>query len=392
MKKNIAILGGGFGGLRAALDLARKLKTARLLERYEIVLIDRHEYQTYTPLLYLAAVPPARPAKTVIEDRAALGFKKILKGTGVTFKQGESETLDLMNGDIHFADGDDLAADYLVIAPGSESNYFSIPGLQENSLALKSLEEAQKIRTALAELFARDGAARIVIGGGGPSGIELAGEIKYSYPRARVAIVDAAPTLLSGFSLRILKAAEARLRKLGVEIIIGEAIASVMPGQAACKSGRAIPFGLLLWTGGVKAPAFLSTLPVKTETRGHVEVGPVMLCLPQNLDLKLHSTVYALGDSVCVYDPRTGKPLPGVAPAAIEQGKVAAENIFQDIQMAEGLRKEMKRAIYAPKEHLYVLPIGGNWAVAKIGLFVFKGFLGALFKRAIEAGYSLSLR
>jgi len=392
MKKNIVILGGGFGGLHVALSLAHKLRGAGLLDRYQIMLVDRHEYQVYTPLLYILAVPPAHPAAAIDEDRVAYRFKNILKNAPVTFLQGETASIDLVHGDIHLVHGEELTADYLVIATGSESNYFGIPGLQEYSLALKNLEDATKIRSMLSELCSQSAAPRILIGGGGPSGIELAGEIKYNYPHAQVAIAEAAPTLLTGFNSRILAAAEIRLGKLGVKIVTHDPIAAVTPGQVTCKSGATGSFDLLIWTGGVKAPEFLRALPIKTETHGHMEVAPAMLCLPQNLDLKLHPAVYALGDSVCVYDTHTGKPLPGVAPAAIEQGEVAARNILQDIQIAEGMKHGLKRAIYEPREHPYVLPIGGRWAVAKIGPLVFKGFLGWLFKEAIEVAYRWSVK
>src|SRR6185369_13900846 len=171
MKKNIVILGGGFGGLRAALSLAYELKAARLLSRYSVTVVDRHEYHTYTPLLYLAAVPPARRPAALREDRVVRRFKDLLRKIPVGFVQGEVAALDLQHGDLHLAHGEELPCDYLVLAPGSETNYFGIPGLEEHSAALKTFEGAKKINAALSELLLANPAAKIAIGGGGPTGI-----------------------------------------------------------------------------------------------------------------------------------------------------------------------------------------------------------------------------
>lgn len=392
MKKSIVILGGGFGGLRTALSLAYDLKHAELLNRYSITLVDRHEYHTYTPLLCEMAVSPADPGRAISEDRVVKRFKSLLRKTSVNFVQGEVTELDLERGDIHLARGEELTCDYLVLAPGSEVNYFGIPGLEKNSMSVKSFVDAKKTQTAISELFLGNPAARIMVGGGGPTGIEVAAEIKYNYPKAKVAIVEAMPTLLTGFSPRFLATVETRLRKLGVKIITDEPIVSVTKGSAVSKNKRELPFDLLIWTGGVKAPEFLTALPLKTESRGRIEVAPEMLCLPQTPDLELRPMVYALGDSVCVYDPKTGKPMPGVAPAAIEQGEVVAENILNDIQKEEGLRHGFRRRIYKTKEHPYALPVGGRWTVAKIGPIVLTGILARIFRRVIEIDYSLSLR
>jgi NADH dehydrogenase len=392
MKKSVVILGGGFGGLRTALSLAHYLKSEHLLDRYSITLVDRHEYHTYTPLLYEIAIPPAHPATAISEDRVIRRFKVLLKNTPIVFVQGEVSELDVEHGDIHLAHGEELTCDYLVLAPGSEINYFDIPGLEKNSRVIKGFADAKNIQTDISELLLSNPSARILIGGGGPTGIEVAGEIKYNYPKAKVAIVEAMPTLLTGFSPRFLAPVEERLRKLGVNIITNEAIASVTKDKVVSKNKREMPFDMLIWTGGVKAPAFLSELPLKTEPRGRIEVAPGMYCLPQTPDLKIRPMVYALGDSVCIYNPKTGKPMPGVAPTAIEQGEIVAENIFDDIQEAEGVHHNAKRATYKPKEHPYALSVGGRWTVAKIGPIVLTGILAWLFEKAVEIDYRLSIR
>jgi len=116
-----------------------------------------------------------------------------------------------------------------------------------------------------------------------------------------------------------------------------------------------------------------------------VEVAGELECLPQTPDLKLYGKIYGLGDAVCFYDPVTGKPIPGVARAALSQAKVVAHNVFCDIQ------KNKNRKKYKPMEYPYVIPIGGKWAIVKIGPFVIAGFCGWILKGLVELNYLLSI-
>ncbi len=377
----VAILGGGFGGLRTALDLARGLRKNGLAERYKTVLIDRSPFHVYTALLYKYAARTDFPREALAQP-----FKDLVSGTSLEFTEDSLAGLDLEKGLLKLGSGRELHAGYIVLAPGSETNWFGITGLKENSLPLKTLDDAEKIR-ARAKLLAPG--AKALVGGGGPTGLELAAELR----KARgfeVAVVEAMPTLLPGFRPGLQKAAAKRLRKLGVEVLLNEPVMEVKPDAALTKTGKKLPFDLFVWTGGTEIPAWVKNLPLQTEAKGRLMPDAGMECLPQSPDLALTSSVYALGDAVCVH-MKDGSAMPGVARAAIQEGKVAAENVLKDILAAEGLAKESRHATYHPMHYPYVLPLGGHYAIGNIGPVILKGLPAWLFKEAIEMNYLISI-
>src|SRR3989344_9079328 len=179
--KRILILGGGFGGLRVALILDRKLASLELKERYELVLVDRNAYHTYTPILYEIASAPEHIEESSLRKKAGYDIRDLLAGTCARFIEDRIKNLDLVGGDAHFERGEELPCDYVVLAPGSETNYFGIPGLKEHSLALKTLEDALAIRKTLWKLLENAGGReiRLAVGGAGPTGIEIASEFSF---------------------------------------------------------------------------------------------------------------------------------------------------------------------------------------------------------------------
>ncbi len=193
---------------------------------------------------------------------------------------------------------------------------------------------------------------------------------------------------MPGFHPRIIDKITKRLNSIGIEIIAGEGITKVSGKQIFLSGGRLLPYDILIWAGGVKASSLMGTLPLKKEVRGRAEVAGSMFCLPQTPDLKLYGKIYAIGDSVCIYDPVTGKPIPQVAEAAIEQGKIAAHNILEDIKFVEHLTKKPSHQIFTPRrEYPFVIPVGGKYAVAKIGPLIISGFSGWILKGLIELYY-----
>lgn len=386
-KKNIVVLGAGFGGLRAALDIEKGLKKHGLGQVYDLILIDKRPYHTFTPLLYrLAAAKDTDRMERIVSHPIA----EILKDKAVSFIEEKTERADLAKGEIYFEHGEVLKCDYLLLAPGSETNYFGIPGVAENSLSLKTVDDAKKISGALANLQSN---ARVLVGGGGPTGIELAAEIKANYPGFEVVIVEATPTLLPGFDLRLVAAAASQLRRAGVEVVANEPVAKAEPRQATTKSGKVIPFDLFVWTGGVKVSSLVTGTPFRTEARGRLETSLSMECVAAEGaagDLALAPKVYALGDVVCVHD-KSGRPVPGVARAAIQEGKVAARNILEDVRAAEGLTPKPAHKMYHPMRYPYVLPIGSDYAIGTIGDLIIRDLPAKLFKQAIELNYFISI-
>jgi NADH dehydrogenase len=397
-KKSVVVLGAGFGGLRATMDIAKRLRRLKLLDKYEVVLVDHNDCHLYTPLLYKVAAS----ADDQYEAKCTYEISALVKDLPVRFVESEIASLDLPAGDVHLKTGDPLHADYLVIALGSETNYFGIKGLRENSLQLKSVENALQIRAAISKAFAKGGDVKIIAGGGGPNGIELAAEMRDWADRAEkqnptlhvsVSIVEAMATPLTGLDPHIQKTAAERLKKLGITLMLNAKIVSVTPDQIfigpgiGSKLGSTIPFDVFIWTGGIKTPDMLTQLPLVKDAHGKPMAKNNMSCVPETPDLKLASMVYALGDSACIMSPKTGKPVPAVARVAITEGSIVAGNIIEEIKRTELSSHTFLSVAYRPRNYPYVIPIGEKWATAKFGPFVFSGWLAWAFSRAIEINY-----
>lgn len=402
IKKSIVVIGAGFGGLRAAKRIAAGLRREHLGGRYAIYLIDRNGYHTYTPTLYEAATTSKETAN-YLELRDIVTFdvlSLIADFPEIIFLRDTVTALDLIRGDVHCS-GMELKFDYLVLAMGSETNYFDIPGLAEYALPMKTFMDALTLRDRALSRYAAGGPMRVVIGGGGSAGVELAGELQEWFSELReeqrsgcaptVTIVESAPTVLAGFASGIIARAMARLKKLGISLMLNERITGVTTDTVTLQNGKTVPFDILIWTGGVKTASLMNVLPLKHEAKNRVEVLGAMECLPQTEDLKLYGAIYGLGDAVCFFDPVTKKPVPLVARAALIQADIVAHNIIQRILVAEGLQQMPVFRHYRPMEYPYVIPLGGKYAIARIGPFVLSGFFAWVFKGLIELMYLSSI-
>jgi NADH:ubiquinone reductase (H+-translocating) len=399
-KKNVVVLGAGFGGLQAAMRIAKSLRATHLTETYTTILIDRNDAQVYTPVLYEYA---AAPEEKALPPRPTFSVRDLIKNLPITFTKGEVTEIDLMNGDIHLATGEEIKAEFLVIALGSEANYFGIKGMQENTIALKTFADAQKTRATLEELLKNNPKPRIVVGGAGANGIELASQIKFLHPQCDVTIVEAMPGILPGLDLKLAAPIALRLAKLGVNVMINSKIMEVTSGNVMLDGGvkastsgttgggqKNIPFDLMVWTGGIKAPDLVSKLPLRAE-KGKPVAEMNMGCVAQTPDLKLYPMVYVLGDSVCFYDPVTKRPLPATAPIAMAQAEIVAHNVVEEIKKQANGAYIPATKTYSPMQYPYVIPVGGNWAAAKIGSFVFTGWPARVFKSFVELDYLMSV-
>lgn len=400
--KTILILGAGFGGLRTALLLDKKLKHSNLTGKYEVVLVDKNDYHLYTPALYEVVVTPKETADYLMLERVVtIPVTQIIDGSSVIFWKGTIKNLDVENARVAFDTGEELPYEYVVIALGSEVNGFGIPGVKEYGHQFKTFLDAVRLRDKIFELIAdKNYPVRIVVGGGGSTGVELAAELaKLAEKLAKekkqhilsVSIIEGSGSVLSNFGRKIIQLATERLENLRVQIIAGESISSLIEKRIVLKSNKIIPFDLFIWTGGVKASGMLGSLPFKIERQGKVRVGKEMLCVPATEHLPLLGMVYGLGDSVCFYDPKTQKPIAGVARAAISQGTVVAQNIFENIKLSEGLTKKTVHKKYLPIEYPYIIPVGAKWAIIKIGPFVIKGIIGWVMKGLVELNYLASI-
>jgi len=330
--KNIVILGGGFGGVRTALDLGRNITKHQLQKEYEVILVDKNNEHTFTPPLYtIPTLSPQNFSDETAKNLVTFPFKELFKDLPIRFIKDEIEHLDLEQGVVHLHRSK-LSYEYLVLALGAESNYFDIPGLADSAFSFKSMNDALRLRQKIHDLFEHKGKElRVVIGGGGPTGVELAARIRYELGIS-VTIVEALPSILPGFQTDFIQRITDRLKNLGVGILVNSPIARADKDTLFISNGVMVPFDILIWTGGVKAVGLAQEMPLKREKRGRMEVESVLECLPNGTDLRVYGKIYAIGDIACFYDPITKQPMPQVARTAIEQGVIAAKNIINCIE------------------------------------------------------------
>ncbi len=262
-KKRVVIVGGGFAGLSCARQLASN-------PGVEITLIDKNNYQQFQPLLYQVATAVLAPSN------AAFSLRSVLKGhTNVDVKMAEVVSADLRTRTVETADGKRYEGDFLVLAAGSQVNFFGTQGAEKLAYPLYSLRDAELLRShllALLESVDRDpsliaqGALNIVVVGGGPTGVETAGAIgdlaqralkdlyrSLDFSKIQVFLVDMAHNVLNGFSQHSQTYAARMLQQRGVEVRLGIAIKEVHPGHVVLSDGTTISTHAVIWAGGLKA-------------------------------------------------------------------------------------------------------------------------------------------
>jgi NADH dehydrogenase len=342
--KNIVILGAGFGGLQAALTLSKK---------HPVILVDKSPFHIFTPLLYeIATTPPEIADNLKLQELISFPIKDLVAGKNIDFVNDCVEGIDTENKKIQLSRSE-LDYEYLINALGSEVNYFNVPGLKENSLHLKTFADAIKLRDRLT------GKKRIVIGGGGATGVELAGEIKLGLPETEITVIDAGPSILANMDKRVTQKAERRLGKLGISVMSNTRISKVDDKCVYFENGDRRECDLIIWTGGVKANSLVKE---RIETPGTMNVD---------------DGVYAAGD--------ISKLAPMMARPAMIEGRIAAKNVLDKISGGKD------KYYYKNRNYPYIVPVGGKYAVAKIGPLVLSGLPAWTFKGLTELNYFLSI-
>ncbi|HWL45806.1 MAG TPA: NAD(P)/FAD-dependent oxidoreductase [Ilumatobacter sp.] len=355
-RHRVVVVGAGFGGLAVAKGLRR--------EAVDVVLVDQHNFHTFQPLLYqvatagLGADDIAYPVRGIVRRHRNVTFRM---GT-VTAIDAAARTLTVASGDT----SDVLGYDTLVLAAGAVSDSFGVSGVAEHAIPLKSLADAERIRTRVLNEFERaaaqpdalaDGALNLVVCGGGPTGVELAGGVAELYRRvlardapyldlrpARIVLVDVAERLLATFSEESSAAARRTLARRGVEVILGTGVARVTAEGVELADGRHVPAATVVWAAGVRAHPLAAALGTELDRRGRLVVGP-------DLAVPAHPEVFAIGDIA-------GTGLPQVAQPAIQGGHHVAS------QIARRLRGEPTEA-FTYRDKGSMATIGRNAAVAE---------------------------
>src|SRR3984957_13669451 len=327
----VIIVGGGFGGLAAAKAL-RKTPA-------EVILIDRSNHHLFQPLLYQVATAVLTPSQIATPIRSILRNHK-----NVTVMMGEVTGVDKERKQILFSDADrqavPLAYDYLILASGATHSYFGHDEFEEFAPGMKSVADAVSSRNKILQAFEQAEAEEdpirhrdlltFVLIGAGPTGVEMAGalavlirsSLKSEFRRinpasARIVLADMAPRVLPPFSEDLSEAAKKRLEKLGVEVRLGHSVDHI-DADGIVVAGERIPSKTVIWTAGVAPSPAGKWLKVETDRAGRVRVQ-------NDVTVPGHSEIFVIGDTASL--DQNGKPLPGVAQVAMQQGRYAGKLI-----------------------------------------------------------------
>jgi NADH:ubiquinone reductase (H+-translocating) len=335
LQSEIVIVGGGAGGLELACKLGRKLGPSKVL------LVDTRLYHIWKPSLHEVA------AGTLDIHQEGLSYQMLAHDNGFTFVYGPMTALDtntrrITVGAVRAADGEDVLHERhieygsLVMAVGSTSNYFGVPGAREHTISLNATEDAERFRLRLLRLMAVAEQAReerpdavaaldVVIIGGGATGVELAAELReasgvyatYGFSRlqvkrdVRITLLEGAPRILAPLPERVSASALKLLGERGIQVVTDCRVTQIDPDKVLDNAGNVYPANLVVWAAGIRAPEFLGTLGLPTNKGGQIEVDA-------QLRVKGVPGVYALGDCAACID-ESGKPVPPRAQAAHQQ-------------------------------------------------------------------------
>jgi NADH dehydrogenase len=330
--RRVVILGGGFGGLYAAKALKR--------EPLDITLVDRRNHHLFQPLLYQVATATLNPSDIAVPIRSVLRHQK-----NVRVLLGEAAKVDPHGRRVYLTDGAVLAYDFLIVATGATHSYFGHPEWSAVAPSLKTVEDALEIRRRV--FLAYEAAERIedpaeraafmnfVIIGAGPTGVELAGALaeiaRQSLPgdfrsidpsQSRVILVEGLPRVLPTYPEKLSARARRRLERLGVEVMTGTRVTGI-DGEGVDLGGQRLRARTVIWAAGVAASPLARSLGAPLDRAGRVLVEP-------DLTVPGFREIFVIGD--LAYLEQDGQPVPGVSPAAMQEGRQTAANIRRQLQ------------------------------------------------------------
>jgi NADH dehydrogenase len=384
-RPRVVIIGAGFGGLMAAKTLAGV--------DVDVTIVDKRNYHLFQPLLYQVATAALSPAQI------AAPIRSILRGqSNVTVRLGRVTGVDTAARQIEIG-SERLRYDWLIVATGARHAYFGHDDWEQFAPGLKKIEDATAIRRRILMAFEeaenmasgseRSRLLNFVVIGGGPTGVEMAGSIaelakmalakdfRHIDPReARVILLEAGPRILAAFPESLSAVAAKSLTRLGVEIRTNAAVTDCNT-RGVVASGEVIDSGCVIWAAGVAASSAARWLGAEKDRAGRVKVNP-------DLTLPGHSDVFVIGDTALVIE--NGKPVPGVAPAAKQQGVYVAKAIRARLAGQPALR---------PFHYVNVgnlATIGRSSAIADFGWIRVSGFLAWLLWGIVHIFFLIGFR
>ncbi len=383
MPKDIVVLGAGYSGINCVVRLAKLFKNN---PNFQIHLVDRNPYHLLETRLHEAA---ARQAEITIPIAAIIHKRNII------FHLAEVISINLPEKRVITTDKD-IAYDYLVIALGSKTNFYDIPGLKEYAFQLKTFEDTYKIRDNLKRAFAkaksetnpeeRKKLLTVVIGGAGLTGVELAAEIaemveelcvKWEIPlvEPKIYLIEAGKTILPALEKKMMGKAQESLVQKRVKIITSTKVVKMEPGEVFIEPGGKIPAYTLIWTGGIRISSILKASGLEVGPLGRIKVN-------QFLEVENFPDIYAVGDNALAINPKTKKFVPAAAQFALQQGRLVAYNIYAKIngKPQKPYRQKVLGEVISLGRHLTLgwLALPGNKRLS------FIGFLANLLKRAVS--------
>lgn len=385
MKPRIVIIGGGFGGIRVAKALGKA--------DVQITVIDRNNHHLFQPLLYQVATAGLSPADISSPIRHILHRQKntsvlMAEVTGIDLEQQLVITPDRV-----------LPYDYLIVATGARHSYFGRDEWEQDAPGLKVISDAIALRRRILLAFEQaemesdpdrlEALMTFVLVGAGPTGVEMAGAIaelahkalatdfRRINPRAtRIILAEAGPRILPAFPESLTKKAQKELNRLGVEVRTGAAVEDI-DSNGVLIAGKYVPAKTVIWTAGVAASGVGKWLNSERDRAGRVKVEG-------NLSLPQYPNIFVIGDAASLL--QDGKPLPGVAPVAIQQGNYVAKVIERRIAGEE----------YTTPFHYWnkgnIATIGRSFGIADLGWIRFSGFAGWVFWCAVHIFFLIGFR
>ena len=385
----VLIVGGGFGGLAVARQLARSLEGSGDVG---VALVDLMNYTTFWPM-----VPSIIPSNAEVRH-VAHSLRRVLQPLGVEFYQDEVTSIDFEARKVKTGGGD-YPYDYLVLAPGSRTTFFGTPGAEANAMDIKGLPDALLVRNHVIDCLERaerlgdaapDDLLSFVVVGAGATGVEVAAEIhdlifdvlQADYPnvnfdRVSIVLVNAGDHILQGLDSALVNAATTRLASQRIRILNDARVKEVRPDAAVISDGSTIPTRTTVWAAGIQPPPMVGNLDLEKDHRGRILVDDY-------LRVKDKPGVYALGD--CTSMQYDGPPIPALAQSAEQQGKRAASNVVANLN-------GQAPAAFRYRSVGQLVDLGEGSATVDILGVKLGGRLGALIWKGVylyELGYDLN--
>lgn len=385
--KKVLILGGGFAGINAAKALGDS--------KLDVWIIDKTNHHLFQPLLYQVASASLSPGDIAVPIREILSPYE-----NITVIMAEVVQIDKEQHQVILRNGDRISYESLIVALGARHSYFGNDQWEKFAPGLKTVSDALKLRERILISFEKaercdsiSEAKRylnFVIIGGGPTGVEMAGaiaEIAYQTmlknfrridtTKTKIYLIEGSPHVLPVYPEKLSLKAESYLEHFGVHVITGKRVIGVTADGVSVEGGLLIPSENILWAAGNQASSVLKTLDVPLDKQGRVIVEPD-LCIPG------HSELFVVGDAACAPDKK-GKPLPALAPVAVQQGRYVAQILRKKVP-----KKDRAPFVYFDKGTMAT--IGKTKAIGTFGKLQFSGFIAWLAWCFIHIFYLIGFR